>query len=102
MLKMLSREIKPTQGSAFIEKMSILDSISSVRKCIGSCSQMDSLFQKMTVKEHLILYGRLKGVSGKELKTLVKNMIRVLDIEEHKNKIASSLSGGNKRKLCGI
>jgi ATP-binding cassette, subfamily A (ABC1), member 3 len=53
----------------------------------------------MTVEEHLAFYAMLKGIQSKYRKKLVKHTIRTMDLYEQKKKLASALSGGNKRKL---
>lgn len=51
----------------------------------------------MTVEEHLFYYGRIKQIKnvGEEVDWLIKAMNLVVE----KHKLASTLSGGNKRKL---
>jgi ATP-binding cassette subfamily A (ABC1) protein 3 len=51
----------------------------------------------MTVEEHLFYYGRIKQV--RNIKEEVERLINVLNLIVERNKLASTLSGGNKRKL---
>jgi len=54
----------------------------------------------LTVKEHLILFGKIKGIPRKDLRDLIEYYLDVLALRDHVNKRSQNLSGGNKRKLC--
>ena len=51
----------------------------------------------MTVREHLIFYARAKGIKtvAADIELLMKN----IGLQTYENRLASKLSGGNKRKL---
>ena len=66
---------------------------------IGYCPQYDALFHVLTVSEHLWFYAKLKGVPSDKRAAMVEKSIRELNLKEHRNKFAGTLSGGNKRKL---
>ena len=51
----------------------------------------------MTVTEHLYYYGRIKQV--RNIKEEVDWLIKAMNLVAEKNKLAATLSGGNKRKL---
>jgi len=54
----------------------------------------------MTVEEHLNYYARIKGIKINERVSAINNVVTLLELQDHKNKTAGTLSGGNKRKLC--
>lgn len=51
----------------------------------------------MTVEEHLFYYARIKQV--KNIGEEVERLINALNLIVERNKLAGTLSGGNKRKL---
>lgn len=53
----------------------------------------------MTVEEHIWYYGRIKGINEEILPEIVDKTIVELNLSEHREKCAGTLSGGNKRKL---
>ena len=53
----------------------------------------------MTVEEHLHYYARLKGIPTYLRTVMVERQIKELNLMNHKYKVSSTLSGGNKRKL---
>jgi ATP-binding cassette subfamily A (ABC1) protein 3 len=70
------------------------------RLSTGYCPQFDALLDLLTVREHLELYGRLKGVPlGAELDSAVSRMLSQLRLGDYASRLAYTLSGGNKRKL---
>lgn len=72
----------------------------SIYKDCGVCPQFDSLWDLLTVREHLVLFGKIKGLRGKDLQENVDYFMDILHIRQHQKKRSSQLSGGNKRRLC--
>ncbi|GMF30329.1 unnamed protein product [Phytophthora lilii] len=70
-----------------------------VRRQIGYCPQFDALIDLLTVREHLELFAKIKGVSSSDLNFVVNKKMEQLNLTAFKDKLAGSLSGGNKRKL---
>lgn len=69
------------------------------RRLIGYCPQHSSIFELMTVEEHLEYYARLKGIPVERRAELINKQIIDMDLDDHRKKPAGTLSGGNKRKL---
>ena len=83
----------PTSGDAWLGSKNILTQQKAVRRLIGYCPQHDALLDKLTVREHLMLFGRIKGVATEQLDKFVVDMMRQLDLTPHEHKLASTLSG---------
>jgi len=98
-LSILSGDIHPTDGEAFIDGNNVVTELSRAQKCFGYCPQFDAIFELMTGREHLEFYGRMKGVPEKELFDIVEQKIKDLGLTIHADKLAGGYSGGNKRKL---
>ena len=98
-LNILTGAQLPSSGEAWLGGKNILSQQDEVRRLIGYCPQHDALLEKLSVREHLVLFGRIKGVAGAELEEFVRTMVSSLDLAAHEHKLASTLSGGNKRKL---
>lgn len=97
--KSLTRDIVPTGGEVQIAGYNILDNFDEARKLIGYCPQHDAVFPLMTVEEHLWFYANIKGIPQNRREELVENAIKELNLADHRDKPAGTLSGGNKRKL---
>ncbi|XP_073045871.1 ABC transporter A family member 1 isoform X1 [Primulina eburnea] len=98
-LSMLSGEESPSAGTAFIFGKDIRSSPKAARQHIGYCPQFDALLEFVTVREHLYLYARIKGVQEYELERVVSEKLVEFDLLKHADKPSYALSGGNKRKL---
>ncbi|XP_052825678.1 phospholipid-transporting ATPase ABCA7 isoform X2 [Octopus bimaculoides] len=97
--KMLTGEISPTFGDAYINGHSIKTNINQVYQSISYCPQFDALNSLLTGREHLELYARLRGVPEKEVKQVANWAIYKLDLTKYADRPSQTYSGGNKRKL---
>ena len=97
--KSLTRDILPTRGEISIQGIPIDYNFDEARKLIGYCPQYDAIFPNMTVDEHLKYYSVIKGIPGHRRARAIEKAIHDLNLKDHRNKLAGTLSGGNKRKL---
>ena len=70
---------------------------------IGVCNQDNNFFDYLTVYEHLKYFSEIKQncrFLNQEGIEEIKNLIEKLGLEEKKNSLSKTLSGGQKRKLC--
>lgn len=98
-LSMLSGEVFPSEGTAFIFGKDIRSNPKAARQHIGYCPQFDALLEHLTVKEHLELYARIKRVPNHRIEEVVMEKMLEFDLLKHADKPSFSLSGGSKRKL---
>ena len=97
--KTLTRDILPTTGEITIGGFNVSTQFDQVRKIIGYCPQYDPIFPRLTVLETLKFFALIKGIKATRIKKVVDKVIKDLDLEENRNKLAGTLSGGNKRRL---
>jgi len=69
---------------------------------LGYCSQHDSLWKLLTVKETVEFYLNICGYPRKDISRYSKALIEACGIEIHTNKKVSEISGGTRRKLSLI
>ncbi len=92
---------RPSSGDAYICGHSVTHALSEARRNIGYCPQTDTLFESLTVREHLYLFARLKRSNGTiTLEASVQHILRLLDLHVYGGIQAYRLSGGMKRRLC--
>ncbi|KAJ1301707.1 hypothetical protein OPQ81_008941 [Rhizoctonia solani] len=92
-------DIRPTKGDVRINGMSIVDEPASARVSLGVTPQFSAADSQLTVKEHMMIYGSIKGLRGEELKRNVDMLIEATTLGQYGDRLASKLSGGNARKL---
>jgi ABC-type lipoprotein export system ATPase subunit len=99
-MKMLTGDELPTSGHATILGHDVVSEQQACRKHMGYCPQFDALLDRLTVREHLELFARIKrAVPWSRVPRLVRLMLKQMQLEQFEHKLAGALSGGNKRKL---
>lgn len=99
LFKMLTGDVHPTCGNAFLNTDSVLQNSRQFYKHIGYCPQFDALFDELTPTEQLQLYARLSCVVPKDEFKVVNWALQKLSLCRYKDQQTGTLSGGNKRKL---
>ena len=66
---------------------------------LGVCPQHDTLYEDLTVQEHLELYASFKGLEGSDLDNEVRKLIADVNLQEKREEYSRNLSGGQKRRL---
>ncbi|KAG3146994.1 hypothetical protein PI126_g13047 [Phytophthora idaei] len=89
----------PSSGDAKYRGLSLTQDMEEIRESLGICFQHDVLFEDLTVEEHLLVFGCVKGYRNEELQTLVDSQIRQVGLTEKRHVLSKELSGGMKRKL---
>uniref|UniRef100_A0A672GSV5 ATP-binding cassette, sub-family A (ABC1), member 12 n=1 Tax=Salarias fasciatus TaxID=181472 RepID=A0A672GSV5_SALFA len=92
-MSLLTGLFAPSSGTIEVYGRDMQANIDKIRKELGVCMQYDVLFDHMTTKEHLLLYGQIKAPhwSPRELQET--------GMYAHRHKRVGTLSGGMKRKL---
>lgn len=96
-MSLIQGDIKPSnsEGAIYIDDTRVSDDPSR-RHRLGVCTQFDTL-EKMTVRQHLELYAKIRGV--KDVAQNVSSLLKSFGLESKAKCLAETLSGGNKRKL---
>jgi ABC-2 type transport system ATP-binding protein len=71
----------------------------SVTDNIGFMTEDRSLLTKMTVKDQMIFYGKLKGMTEDKILKKLDYWLKRLNISDYKNRIIKELSKGNQQKI---
>lgn len=98
-IRMLCGLIAPTSGEAFVLGMSP-SSGHSLRRQIGYMSQRFSLYPDLSVAENLGLYAGLYGMSGKDKKSRIEEMLEFSGLADRRRDLTATLSGGVRQKLA--
>ena len=97
--KSLTKDVIPTAGELSVMGYDISKDFHKARHYIGYCPQYDTIFDSLTVQEHLYYQAVIKGIPSEMREEMCARAIVNLNLGEYTHKIATSLSGGNKRKL---
>jgi len=89
--KMLTGEIWPSFGKAYIAGISLQDDLAEVRQKIGYCAQFDSIIDQMTVRETLWMYACAHGIPDQVRQEVINRLIEHLTLKPYTNKRAGNL-----------
>jgi ATP-binding cassette subfamily A (ABC1) protein 3 len=94
-------DIVPDTGDVYINDASIVCNPRQARLSLGVCPQFTAIDDQLTVREHLFIYGRLKGLDrGPQLDSSITAILEGTSLTQYADRLASNLSGGNQRKLA--
>ncbi|KAJ2917839.1 hypothetical protein MD484_g2550, partial [Candolleomyces efflorescens] len=96
---MIRGDVIPDIGDILINGTSVVRHPKTARASLGVCPQFTAIDSQLTVREHLIIYGKLKGLNSQELDESVEIILRATALVTYADRLASKLSGGNQRKL---
>lgn len=103
-ISMLIGDLSPSGGSYSLDGYEAIgtnknDLYQHVR--LACCLQIDSLYDDMTVMEHLELFLSVRNnANDLNSRKVIQEILVAMKLLPHAHKLASQLSGGNKRKLC--
>ncbi|ORX49210.1 P-loop containing nucleoside triphosphate hydrolase protein [Piromyces finnis] len=87
--------LRASKGGVYYDGLDIAKDTNTIRKNFGVCAQTNTIFDELTVEDHIKFIADLKDVQVD-----VDEVLTEIDLIHQKNLKASKLSGGQKRKLC--
>lgn len=99
-IRILSGLSEPTSGEVIVAGYNAKKQPEQIKKNIGYMCQKFSLYDDLTVKENIILYGGIYGMSKKLIKERTNSLLTRLNFEEYGDRLISDLPLGLKQKLA--
>uniref|UniRef100_A0A8C2X410 ABC transporter domain-containing protein n=1 Tax=Cyclopterus lumpus TaxID=8103 RepID=A0A8C2X410_CYCLU len=100
-MHMLSGDTEPTAGQILMGDYGTdFLPVDNPLEHVGYCPQVNPLWPRITLQEHLEIYAAVKGLRGEDVPGIIKRVVNALELKDHLNKQAKTLSAGLKRKLC--
>jgi len=99
LLRILIGFYKIDGGNIFFNSNNVTSKTNLIRDVVGFCTQENSFYPELTIKENMYYYGRLYGIKRKELKKRVEHLLNLVDLSTFQKKLAGDISGGMKRRL---
>lgn len=91
---------KPDAGSIEFDGINILENNLALRKILGYLPQEFGVYPNMSAEKLLGYFAQLKGISSKsDRRNMVKKVLEVTNLYEHRNKSVSGYSGGMKQRF---
>ncbi len=98
-LRILSGLSKPTSGEVTVAGYDAYRQTEQIKKNIGYMCQKFSLYEDLTVKENIILYGGIYGMNKALIRERLNDLLSKLKFREYENSIISDLPLGLRQKL---
>jgi len=99
LLRMMSGILRPNGGVVEINGKSIQSNLYRIKENLAYMPQRFGLYEDLTVEENIFFFGRLFGVSKKEINARIPALYEFSRLEPFKDRLAGKLSGGMKQKL---
>ncbi len=104
LIRMINRLETPTEGNILFEGENILkwtdENIRLYRKKTGMIFQSFNLLSSRTVFDNVGLSLELLGIPKKEREGKVEELLKLVDLYEHRDKYINNLSGGQKQRVA--
>jgi len=98
-ISMLATLLDPTEGEATVNNYDVKKEPDKVRKSIGVVFQEPSLDSEMKGWENLELHAILYGMPKKERQAKIREVLKLVDLEDKADTFVKNYSGGMKRRL---
>jgi ABC-2 type transport system ATP-binding protein len=99
-IRMLIGLLAPTAGSARVAGFDVATQAELVKRHIGYMSQRFSLYEDLTVRENITLYGGIYGLSDRAIEERTTSLVERLDLGRDIDSRVKSIPLGWKQKLA--
>lgn len=99
-IRILSGLSSPTSGEVIVAGVNASEKPEKIKKQIGYMSQKFSLYEDLTVKENIMLYGGIYGLNKTVIKERTESLLAKLNFIEYGNKLIADLPLGLRQKLA--
>jgi ABC-2 type transport system ATP-binding protein len=99
-IRMLIGALAPSSGSATVAGYDVRSQADQVRRRIGYMSQKLSLYEDLTVRENITLYGGIYGVSRRDIATRTGDILGRIGLEHAGGELVREIPLGWKQQLA--
>jgi drug efflux transport system ATP-binding protein len=99
-IRILTGLLAPTGGTARVAGFDVSTEAESIKRNIGYMSQKFSLYEDLTVRENIRLYGGIYDLSDAEIRSRTKRMLERLGLEQSIDRQVRALPLGWRQKLA--
>src|SRR5437764_7113578 len=98
-MRMLTCFLPPSSGTATVAGFDVIEAPLEVKKRIGYLPEAPPLYLEMQTAEYLTFVGKLKGLSGAELRERLDTVCDRCAVGDMKNKLLGKLSKGYRQRV---
>jgi ABC-2 type transport system ATP-binding protein len=97
-IRLLCGLLKPDSGMVTLDGKTD-PTLVEVRSSLGMVPQTLAIYEELSAEENLRFFGRIYGLSGRQLKERVSNCLEIAGLTQRSRERVSKFSGGMKRRL---
>ena len=99
LINLLSSLLKCDSGEVFLNGIDLNQDATSCKRIIGIVPQEISLYDEFSAYDNLLFFGKLFNIDSKILKTRIEEILTLIGLENRKNDLVKTYSGGMKRRI---
>lgn len=99
-IRMLTGLLAPTSGGARVAGHDVRTEAEQIKRSIGYMSQRFSLYEDLTVRENIRMYGGIYGLTDRQIRERTRALLERLGLERHAAALVRSLPLGWRQKLA--
>jgi ABC-2 type transport system ATP-binding protein len=100
LIRVLTGLLSASSGNAFVAGFNVNKNPDGVKRNIGYMSQRFSLYEDLTVKENIQLFGGIYGVKPADIRTKTTDLLERLELKNMANTLVRSMPLGWRQKLA--
>lgn len=99
-MRIITTLLEPTSGEAWVAGHSVIKDPRSVRRVIGYMPDFFGVYDDMKVWEYLDFFAACYDVPPNTRKTMIGDLLALVDLSHKEDAYVDSLSRGMKQRLC--
>ena len=100
LIKILTTLLMPSSGLALVDGLDVVKYGNEVRRRINMVSGGEtSGYGILTVQENLWMFSQFYGVTWKDARERISDLLRIVELEDKANALVSSLSTGQRQRM---
>ncbi|MCD1294690.1 ABC transporter ATP-binding protein [Methanocella sp. CWC-04] len=96
LIRILCGLLKPTSGSAVVLGRNMPDRANNYH--IGYMTQMDALYNDLSIRENIRFFASLYGLKGKKREDRIDEVLDIIRLKDRQDSIVATLSGGMRKR----
>ena len=99
LMNMMTDNLTRTSGKILLDGKDILDMGTHYRSILGYMPQQQGFYEQFSATAFLKYIGKLKGYSGKKLNNQVEQLLKKVNLYDHRYEKVGSFSGGMRQRV---
>ena len=99
LMRILTTQIAPSSGSAYVFGLDTVSDGAKVRKLVSYVPQEMSVWTDISGYENLLIYSKIYGISAEKGSNIINEVLESMGLNEVSNRLVRTYSGGMIRRL---